>query len=115
MRFPCVGAEMTSSWGAWGPRSETRKTRGGSLQLFAFVARSLLRKRDGYVARRMRRLLNMKRSLLFSVAILVAALFVGTALKVQAATTSAPAAAAAQADGTTDGGYWAAWAEAASH
>jgi hypothetical protein len=52
----------------------------------------------------------MKRSLVFAVAILVG-LFVGTALQVQAATTSAPSASAA-AQGP---GYWASWAEAASH
>jgi hypothetical protein len=58
----------------------------------------------------------MKRALVFSVAVLVAALCAGTALKVQAATTSAPAAtpAAGAADASSPG-YWAAWAEAASH
>ncbi|HEX8114599.1 MAG TPA: hypothetical protein VF516_43010 [Kofleriaceae bacterium] len=58
----------------------------------------------------------MKRSLLVSVAVLVVSLFVGTALKVQAATTSAPAAASAAVQADASGpGYWAAWAEAASH
>lgn len=59
----------------------------------------------------------MKRSLVFAVAVLVG-LFVGTALKVQAATSSTSAAvtAAAQADDASAGpGYWASWAEAASH
>lgn len=56
----------------------------------------------------------MKRALMVSVAVLVASLFVGTAWKVQAATTSAPAA-AAQADASAGPGYWASWAEAASH
>lgn len=56
----------------------------------------------------------MKRTLLVSVAALVASLFVGTAWKVQAATMSAPAAAAAQADAPVGPGYWASWAEAAS-
>lgn len=56
----------------------------------------------------------MKRSLVFPVAVAVG-MFVGAAWKVQAATTSAPAAAVAQAD-TSDGpGCWASWAEAASH
>lgn len=66
------------------------------------------------VARRMRSPLGMKRSLVFAIAVLVG-LFVGTAWKVQAATTSAPAAAAAQADASAGPGYWASWAEAASH
>jgi hypothetical protein len=63
----------------------------------------------------------MKRSLTFSVAVLVASLFVGTALKVQAATpSSARARARAAAAPTTSasddtGGYWAQWADAASH
>ena len=61
----------------------------------------------------------MKRSLTFSVAVLVASLFVGTALKVQAATPSsarARAAAAPTASASDDtGGYWAQWADAASH
>ncbi len=59
----------------------------------------------------------MKRSLMVSVVVLVASLFVGTALTVQAATTSTPAAAtsAAQADASASPGYWAAWADAASH
>jgi hypothetical protein len=60
----------------------------------------------------------MNRPALLSAVVLVASLFVGTALKAQAATTPAsPAASAAQsADGTsTDGGFWAAWSEAASH
>jgi hypothetical protein len=56
----------------------------------------------------------MKRSLVFAVAVLVG-MFVGTAWKVQAATTSAPAAAPAQADAPEGPGYWALWAEAASH
>lgn len=57
----------------------------------------------------------MKRTVTFSVVVLVASLFVGTALKVHAATS--PAAAAVQpADQTSeDAGYWAAWADAASH
>jgi len=60
----------------------------------------------------------MNRTVLFSAVVLVASLFVGTALKAQASTTPAsPAAAAAQPAGntSTDGGYWAAWSEAASH
>lgn len=56
----------------------------------------------------------MKRTLTISVAVLVASLFVGTALRVQAATTSAPTAAAAQADASAGPGYWASWVEAAS-
>lgn len=57
----------------------------------------------------------MKRSLVFAVAVLVG-LFVGSALQVQAATTSAPSAAAVvQADDAAAPGYWASWAEAASH
>ncbi len=56
----------------------------------------------------------MKRSLVFAVAVLVG-LFIGTAWKVQAATTSAHAAAAAQTDASAGPGYWALWAEAASH
>lgn len=58
--------------------------------------------------------LSMKRALMFSVAVLVASLLVGTALKVQAATTSAPAA-ATQTDASAGPGYWASWADAASH
>jgi hypothetical protein len=61
----------------------------------------------------------MKRTLLFSVVVLVAALFVGSALKAHAATTPAsPAVSAVQsADNPPDsapeaGGYWAAWANA---
>jgi len=60
----------------------------------------------------------MNRPALFSAVVLVAALFVGTALKAQAATTAAsPAASAAQSadDGSADGGFWAAWSDAASH
>jgi len=59
----------------------------------------------------------MKRTLVFSVVVLVASLFVGTALKVQAATPSAPAGAvaAAPAADASSPGYWTAWAEAASH
>ncbi len=60
----------------------------------------------------------MNRPVLFSAFVLVAALFVGTALKAQAATTQAsPAASAAQSadDGSANGGYWAAWSNAASH
>ena len=60
----------------------------------------------------------MKRSITLSVVVLVASLFVGTALKAQAATTPAsPAASTAQSadDASTDGGYWAAWSDAASH
>jgi hypothetical protein len=59
----------------------------------------------------------MNRPVLFSAIVLVASLFVGTALKAQAATTQAPAASAAQSadDGSADGGYWAAWSDAASH
>ena len=60
----------------------------------------------------------MNRPALFTAVVLVASLFVGTALKAQAATTQAsPAASAAQSadDGSTGGGYWAAWSEAASH
>jgi hypothetical protein len=60
----------------------------------------------------------MNRPAILSAVVLVASLFVGTALKAQAATTAAsPAASAAQSadDGSADGGYWAAWSEAASH
>lgn len=59
----------------------------------------------------------MKRTLVFSAVVLVASLFVGTALKVQAATasTSAAESAAAQSADAASPGYWAAWAEAASH
>jgi len=60
----------------------------------------------------------MTRSIVFSVALLAASLFVGSALKAQAATASTPpAASAAQSadDGALVGGYWAAWAEAAAH
>ncbi|HEX7839366.1 MAG TPA: hypothetical protein VF469_17935 [Kofleriaceae bacterium] len=60
----------------------------------------------------------MNRPVLFSAIVLVASLFVGTALKAQAATTPAsPAASAAQSadDGSANGGYWAAWSDAASH
>jgi len=59
----------------------------------------------------------MNRPALISVIVLVASLFVGSALKAQAATTPAsPAASAVQsADASADGGYWAAWSEAASH
>lgn len=56
----------------------------------------------------------MKRSLVFAVAVLVG-LFIGTALNVQAATAPAPAAAAAGTDASAGPGYWALWAEAASH
>lgn len=66
------------------------------------------------VARRMRRPLSMKRSLVFAVAVL-AGMFVGAAWKVQAATTPAPAAVTAQADTSEGPGYWASVAEAASH
>jgi hypothetical protein len=62
---------------------------------------------------------SMKRSLVFAVAVLVG-MFIGTAWKVQAATTSAPApapasAVAAPSDASPDIGFWAQWAEAASH
>lgn len=56
----------------------------------------------------------MKRSLVFAVAALVASLFVGTALKVQAATTATPAAAVAQVDDDSSTGYWVAVAQAAA-
>jgi hypothetical protein len=56
----------------------------------------------------------MKRSLVFAVAILVG-LFVGTALQVQAATASAPSASVAAQGDASGPGYWASWAEAASH
>jgi hypothetical protein len=84
------------------------------------VVLPLLPKRTRCVARVMRSPLSMKRSLMFAVAVLVASLFVGGALKVQAATTSAPAPTAAvqpAGDVSTDGdvGYWASWADAASH
>ncbi|HEX3764572.1 MAG TPA: hypothetical protein VHW23_38015 [Kofleriaceae bacterium] len=55
----------------------------------------------------------MKRSLVFAVAALVASLFVGTALKVQAATTAAPTAAAVQTDDSSTS-YWVAVAQAAA-
>lgn len=58
----------------------------------------------------------MKRTVTFSIVVLVVLLFVGTALKVHAATEPATAAAVQPADQTSDdGGYWAAWADAASH
>jgi hypothetical protein len=57
----------------------------------------------------------MKRALVVSVVVLVASLFVGSALKVQAATAPAPIAAAAPAADAPGPGYWAAWADAASH
>jgi hypothetical protein len=51
----------------------------------------------------------------FAVAVLFG-LFVGTAWQVQAATTSTAAAAPAAAQADDSGpGYWASWAEAASH
>jgi hypothetical protein len=57
----------------------------------------------------------MKRSLTFSVAVLVASLFVGTALTVQAATRSSSSAAAQTTSASDDtAGYWAQWADAAS-
>ncbi len=56
----------------------------------------------------------MKRSLVFAVALLVG-LFVGTALKVQAATSSTSTATAQADDASAGPGYWASWAEAASH
>jgi hypothetical protein len=57
----------------------------------------------------------MKRSVVFAVAVLFG-LFVGTAWQVQAATTSTAAAAPAAAQADDSGpGYWASWAEAASH
>jgi hypothetical protein len=56
----------------------------------------------------------MKRSLVFAVAVLVG-MCVGTALQVQAATTSAPAAASpVQTDAPASPGYWALWTQAAS-
>jgi hypothetical protein len=60
----------------------------------------------------------MNRPVIFSAIVLVASLVVGTALKAQAATTPAsPAASSAQSadDGSAEGGYWAAWSDAASH
>lgn len=57
----------------------------------------------------------MKRTLVFSVVVLVASLFVGSALKAQAATSPAPIAAAAPAADASGPGYWTAWADAASH
>jgi hypothetical protein len=57
---------------------------------------------------------NMKRSLVFAVAVLVG-LCVGTALKVQAATTSAPSAPATAQVDDSGPGFWASWADAASH
>lgn len=56
----------------------------------------------------------MKRSLVFAVAALVASLCVGTALKVQAATTAAPTAAAVQTDDDSSVSYWVAVAQAAA-
>lgn len=71
---------------------------------------------DGGLARRLICPASMKRSLVFAVAVLVASLFVGTALQVHAATTAAPTApAAVQADDGATVGYWAAVSEAASH
>jgi hypothetical protein len=60
----------------------------------------------------------MKRTVTFSVVVLVTSLFVGSALKVHAATTPAsPVASAVQsADAASEdgGGYWVAWSDAAS-
>jgi hypothetical protein len=59
---------------------------------------------------------DMKRTITVSVIVLVASLFVGSAFRAQAATKASPAASMVQsADGSTGGGYWAIWAEAASH
>lgn len=55
-----------------------------------------------------------QRSLVFAVAVLVA-LFVGTALQARAATTSPSAAPSAVQEDAPSPGYWASWAEAASH
>ena len=59
---------------------------------------------------------RMKPSLLLAVAVLVASLFINSALKGQAVA-SAPAPCAAQSadDAAVAGGYWAAWSNAASH
>ena len=54
----------------------------------------------------------MKRIITVSVVVLVASLFAGSAFKAQAATKASPAASVVQ---STDGGYWATWAEAAAH
>jgi hypothetical protein len=54
----------------------------------------------------------MKRGILVSVLVLVVSAFVGSAFQAQAATKAAPAASVSQ---STDGGYWAAWSDAASH
>jgi hypothetical protein len=118
LRFPWFGAEIASSRNARGPAE-----RGRCAQLVAaFELRfAVPLEAAGHlerVARVMRCLLSMKRTLSLSVVVLVASLFVGSALKVHAATTpAAPAAAAVQpADQTSeDGGYWAAWTDAASH
>lgn len=60
---------------------------------------------------------SMKRILTASIVVLVTSLFVGSAFKAQAATKASPAAAVVQstAEGSTSGGYWAAWSDAASH
>ena len=57
----------------------------------------------------------MKRSLVFAVAVLVG-MFLGTALQVQAATTTSTPAAATdvQTDASASPGYWTSWVEAAS-
>jgi hypothetical protein len=57
----------------------------------------------------------MKRTLVFSVVVLAVSLFVGTALKVQAAPSAPSATSAAPAPDAAGPGYWTAWAEAASH
>jgi hypothetical protein len=60
----------------------------------------------------------MKRTITFSVVVLVVSLFAGSALKVHAATLPAsPAASAVQSvdDASEDGGYWAAWSNAVAH
>lgn len=58
----------------------------------------------------------MKRIITVSVVVLVASLFAGSAFKAQAATKASPAASVVQStDGSTGGGYWATWAEAAAN
>jgi hypothetical protein len=60
----------------------------------------------------------MKRTITFSMVILVASLFVGRALKVHAATTPASPAGSAvhsSSDAAEDDGYWAAWSNAVAH
>lgn len=59
----------------------------------------------------------MKRTFTVALLVLAVSVFVGSAFKVQAATSASPAASVTESTGagSTDVGYWAAWSEAASH